>query len=125
MKDAIRLAGANGNLTGLRMARNDLIAMLQAVPGRERRGLDLMLRERAGFSLDDLLAKQLARIRRIAERGNIKNDTEYYMVREHIEMIWENPDSFKERDHLIELMNSYGETIARRGRQGDDASPAV
>jgi hypothetical protein len=124
-KDFVHLTADKGNLTGLRMLKNDLVAMLEAVPGRHRSGLDLLLRERAGYTLNDLLASQLARIRKIAERGKIRNDTEYYLVREHVEMIWDDPEAASEYAVLLTMLNTYEEAAARRGGNSSGSSPAV
>jgi hypothetical protein len=125
VRDSVEKAAARRQLTGLRMAKNDLVAMIQTIPGRQRARLDSMLREHVGISLDQLLAREHAQIRRIRDRGSIRTDTEYYLIREHVEMIWDDPTRSADVPALRTLLHEYEARAARRGRGGGGSPSAV
>ena len=114
-------AGINGgaerrSLAGLRMALSDLISMIHAVPARRRSGLDLLLRERTGLDLEQLLSKQTARVRRVMEAGKIRNETQYYLLREHLELVTGDPSRANELSDVQRLLHDFEERQVRRLR---------
>jgi hypothetical protein len=116
-REAIELQYRKSSLRGARTMRNELVAMIEAVKPIDRRRLDALLRERVGTSLDDLLAHQLAQIRRIRDRGSIRSDSEYYVVKEHVETIWDDPPRAEDFRVLQEMLAAY-ESRVRKQRQG-------
>ena len=103
-------------LAGLREARSDMLAMAEACSAAQRRELDAMLRARAGVPLDALMARQLARIERIRARGRIARDEQYYLVKERIEQIWDDPTRAEEFRALQDMLAAYEDRAARRRR---------
>jgi hypothetical protein len=97
--------------------RNELVAMIEAVKPIDRRRLDAVLRQRLATSLDDLLAHQLGQIRRIRDRRSIRLDSEYYVVKEHVETIWDDPARADDCCVLQEMLAAY-ESRVRKRRQG-------
>src|SRR6476661_8261644 len=83
---------ARGDLTGMRSIRNDSIESLIAFSAAQRRDLDRRLRAGAGTTLDSLEAQHLARIDRIREKGKISSELQYYLVKERIEVVWDDPE---------------------------------
>ena len=94
--EAVEDAYRKGSVTGLRMARNDLVEAAQAYGPEQLRQLDRLLQEQAGTSLGQLFQKRNARINRIRERGQIGNDEQYYLVREYFEFIWDDASRAEE-----------------------------
>ena len=106
-RDAIELQHRKSSLRGARTIRNELTALVESVKPTDRKRLDALLRERLGVSLDDLMAHQLAQIRRIRDRGSIRSDSEYYLVKEHVETIWDDLACTKEFSALQEMLAAY------------------
>ncbi|MFL5541491.1 MAG: hypothetical protein ACJ8J0_21065 [Longimicrobiaceae bacterium] len=113
MVEGVEKAYRARSLPGLRMARNDMLSMLEGCTADQLRQLDALLRERTDTSVAELRARQLARIARIQERGRISNDEQYYLVREHVELIWDDPAKNEELTALQALLADYEN---RRGR---------
>jgi hypothetical protein len=120
LREIIDRAYEERALAGLRLARNDFIAMIQACTGQQRRDLDAMLRSQAGISLDELRAKQLERIEKIRRRGRIITEEQYYMVRERIEEVWYDAERSTEFRDLQSLLTDYEERVVARGRTEHD-----
>jgi hypothetical protein len=115
MMEAVEGACEAGNLTGLRMVRDDMMAMLDADGSGHLRALDVLLRERLGITVDDLRARQRARIAKVRERGRITTEDQYYMIRERVEVIWDDPAKAEEFQALQGMMVAYEDRAARRG----------
>src|SRR4051812_9251509 len=73
---------AAGNLRGLQMILNDMVAMTQASATDQRQDLDRQLRERAGVSLSSLMQRQFVAVERILKRGKLTSEQQYYLIRE-------------------------------------------
>jgi hypothetical protein len=107
---------ARGDLTGMRSIRNDSIESLIAFSATQRRGLDRRLRAGSGITLDSLEAQHLARIDRIRTKGRISSELQYYLVKERIEVIWDDPERAEEFRALQAMLEGYEERVARRVR---------
>jgi len=116
MADPMRQAYQKRNLAGLRMAYNDLVEMTNAATPAQRRTLDALLRERANTTLEALSAKKIRRIERIRTRGRLTSEEQYYMVREHVEFIFDDPSRTEEVHDLLDMLNAYEERFAERAR---------
>lgn len=112
---ALQRAYEARDLRGLRMARADLVAMAHAASTAQRRALDVLLRERAGTSLDDVSERELRRIRQIRARGRVTGEEQYYLVRERVEFIMDDPERADEYRDLCALLQAFEER-ARRAR---------
>ncbi|HEX6534623.1 MAG TPA: hypothetical protein VF041_08495 [Gemmatimonadaceae bacterium] len=108
---------AAGKFSGWREALNDFVAMAQYGTPEQKRRLDGLLRDQAGISLDDLRTKQLARISKIRERGRITGDEQYYLVKERVEEIWDDPSKAEEFRALQAMLDAY-EARAAEGSRG-------
>jgi hypothetical protein len=87
----VATAYAEKNLRGLRIVQGDLLAMTAAMTAAQRRELDSRLRGHAGVSLLSLLARQRERVARLRTRGKLTSEQQYYLVREHIELLMDDP----------------------------------
>jgi|SRR5215213_3838336 len=105
---------ARGDLTGMRSIRNDSIESLVAFSPAQRRELDRRLREGPGVTLDTLERQHLARIDRIRAKGSIATEQQYYLVKERIEVIWDDPERADECRSLQALLEDYESRVARR-----------
>ena len=103
------------DLRGMRLAEADLLAMSAAATVAERRALESLLRERSGVSLDDLMERHLAKIRRLQVRGRLTSEEQYCMVRERVEFIAGDPERLSEYHQLAGMLTAYEERAARRG----------
>ena len=112
--DIVTTLHERGDLAGMRSIRNDSIEMLVAFSAAQRRELDRRLRAGPGVTLDSLEAKHLARIDRIRTKGKIATEPQYYLVKERIEVIWDDPVRIDEFQALRALLEDYEERVARR-----------
>ena len=116
-------AYASGSPTRLREVRDGLLEPVEAgavgaVGAEEERRLDALLRERAGVSLDSLLARRLARIAKARAKGRITTRAQYDLVKERVETIWSDPARAEEFRALQALCTDYEERELRRARRG-------
>ena len=111
---AVTRASEERNLRGLRMAQGDLIAMTQAATPAQRRELDHLLRDRVGVSLSSLMDRQEAQISRVRERGKLTSEQQYYLVREHVEFIGDDPERAEELRALSVMLEEYEAAAAKR-----------
>lgn len=109
---------SRGDLAGMRMVRNDLIAMLVAFSAAQRRELDRRLREGAGTTLDALETKHVDRIAKLRAKGRITTEPQYYLVKERIEVIWDDPGRTEEFQTLQGMVEDYEERTVRRASMG-------
>jgi hypothetical protein len=72
--------GRSKALVGLRQAVNDTIEELAHANSEAVAALDRALSERGFVSFSELRRRYSADYKRLLERGNIRNDTEFYLV---------------------------------------------
>ena len=109
------------NLSGLRMVLNDIMPMTQAATVGQRLELDTLLRERAGVRLVSLLERQNARIERLRHRGMLTSEEQYYLVREHIDLLKGEAEHVGVVAELYGLLEQYEmRALTRSGRQNRD-----
>ena len=107
---------ADKNLRGLRMVHADLLAMTAAMTAAHRRELNAQLRDRAGVSLLSLLERQGQRIARLRARGKLTSEQQYYLVREHIELLMDDPARADELRELQGLLEDFELRAAKRAQ---------
>ena len=107
---------ARRNLPGLQMMFNDLVAMIPAATPAERRELDSQLQDQAGVSLGSLLERQFAQVDRLLQRGKLTSEQQYYLVREHVDFIADDPGRAEDVAKLYALLEAYEVRAARRAR---------
>ena len=78
--------------------------------------LDGRLRARAGTNLEILQVKMAERIERIRKRGKLTSEEQYYLVREHVEFIFDTPGRADEVEQLLTMMNDFEERSAAQTR---------
>ena len=79
-KQIIALYGKSKALDGLKQAVNDTVEMFERHPLEYVCRLDVALRERGLATLSEIRRRYASTYRRILKRGNIKTETEYYLV---------------------------------------------
>lgn len=109
---AIQRAFERGDLRGLRMAHNDLVASLEAASAAEKRDIGVLLQERAGVSVTTLLQRRFQMIERILARGRLTSEEQYYLVREYVELAEHDSSKADEVIRLWQMMHTFEE----RGR---------
>jgi hypothetical protein len=117
----VSAAHERGDLAGMRMIRNDSIESLVAFSAAQRRELDRRLRAGPGITLDSLEAQHLARIDRIRAKGRIATEPQYYLVKERIEVIWDDPERAEEYQALRAVLQEYEERVAQRVRRAQQS----
>jgi hypothetical protein len=116
--DTAERVRASASVARMREFRDGLIEPIEAgaVGREEERRLDTLLRERAGVSLDTLLVRRLARIAKVRENGRIANRRQYDLVKERVELIWNDSARADEFRALQALCSEYEEREARRAK---------
>ena len=107
------------SVPGLRMMLNDLLPMTRGATPAQRREFDALLRERAGVSLSSLLERQTARIERLRKRGKLTSEEQYYLVREHIDLIEGEAEHAEVVAELYTLLEQYEERVLKASQRRD------
>jgi hypothetical protein len=107
------------NLPGLRMVLNDLLPT-QAATTPQRLELDAALREHAGVSLLSLLERQTARIDRLRQRGKLTSEEQYFLVRDHIDLLAGEAKHTGVIAELHALLEQYEMNALKRSGQNRD-----
>jgi hypothetical protein len=92
-----------GGLRGLKMAYRETLVMAKQLPPADQVKLDELLRRKFGSGLDEVFAESDRKADEIIKRGKIKDEDEFYFLREYFESIWED-DKQRERAALIDEM---------------------
>jgi hypothetical protein len=108
------------NRAGLRMVLNDLLPMTQAATTPQRLELDAALREHAGVSLLSLLERQSARIDRLRQRGKLTSEEQYFLVRDHIDLLAGEAEHTGGIVELHALLEQYEMNALKRSGQDRD-----
>ena len=101
-------------LRGLRPAYNDINEMAKAMRNDDIIKLNIILREKFGEDLTTVNKRIAARIQKIEERGYIKTEVEWRMVREWIDHIMWDDSKDKEAELLEKLMSEYDKSIEKK-----------
>jgi hypothetical protein len=103
--EALEKKGKNTALKGLRQAINDCVEMSFHFSHAEVESLDSELRKRGVVTLSELRRRYSKSYAKIMKRGQIKNETEYYLVRNVLCDPTEKAP--EERKFLEELISDY------------------
>jgi hypothetical protein len=126
LREVVERTYRESSLPGMREIRDDMLAATEGTlrdpPKRHR--LDVLLRERTGHGLAHYLSGQQREIAKIRQRGFITTDRQYYLLKEHLELIATDPDHQDAAVAVQELLTAYEERTALRGR-GKDRDPAA
>lgn len=102
------------DLSGMRMVYNDDNEMAQGLKRSEIEELNAILREKFGEDLTTVNKRIAARIQKIEERGYIKTEGEWRMVRDWIDhIIWDDAKD-EEVELLDRLMAEYDQSIEKK-----------
>jgi len=113
---AVAEAYTERNLRGLSMLQSELLAMTQAMTTVQRRDLDAQLRDVARVSLLSLLDRQCHSVSRLRARGKLTSEQQYYLVRQHIELLVDDPAHADELGELQALLEEFELRSAKRSR---------
>ena len=91
MRDGINSAYERGNLKGMRMAIADLNSWLRELPKGAQKEVKRRIAETAGVNVDDQSLRELARIRAIEAEGRIRNEEDYYLVKNRLDELGDDP----------------------------------
>jgi hypothetical protein len=105
------------DLPGLRMMLNDLVPITEAATVAQRKDLDRALRENVGVTLASLMERQRAQIERLVKRGKLTSEQQYYLVREHLDLIADDPEQAASLPTLDAMVEAYEISAAKRGRR--------
>jgi hypothetical protein len=101
-------------LAGLREALADLLEMSANLPPGDLRKLDHHVRAELGLGLDELQTGRLARIQEVRNRGKIKTDEQFRLLKGRHEQIWDDPSHSEEANALAALLDQYEARKVRR-----------
>ena len=106
-KRAIEEAYRNQNIRGLRCAFHDTNEMAYAMKQDNVNRLNRVLKSKFGFDLNSQNKKDLVKIKAIVDRGCIKNNGEYYLIKGRIDALNGMDGHEDEMDRLDRLMTDY------------------
>ena len=106
--EALEKVGMKTALAGLRQAINDCVEMSFHFDHVDVENLDSELRERGIVTLSELRRRYSKGYARIMKRGRIKNETEYYLVRNVLDDPTEK--TVEERELLQKILSDYAGT---------------
>ncbi len=104
--EALEKKSEKSAVTGLRQAINDCVEMSFRLNKTEFEKLDAELRDRGFITLSELRRRYSKRYAKIIKRGQIKNETEYYLIRNVFDD--PNPKTPEERALLDKMILDYG-----------------
>ncbi len=86
------------DLKGWQEAYNDSLEIVQDLLPEQYKTLDKILKDKFGEGLFEADKKHVKKINKIVEKGKIKTEVQYYLLREYFERIWD----------MIEYKNTAG-----------------
>lgn len=96
-----------GEIRGMRMAFNDTLDMAKDLSYAQKEELNAILREKLGTDLNEQNNKNYKKIKRVIQRGKIKTDEEYYLLKERIDEIYDDKSKREEVEELGTLLLNY------------------
>ena len=96
-----------GEIRGMRMAFNDTLDMAKDLSYAQKEELNAILREKFGTDLNEQNNKNYKKIKRVLQRGKIKTDEEYYLLKERIDEIYDDESKREEVEELGTLLLNY------------------
>ena len=96
-----------GEIRGMRMAFNDTLDMAKDLSYAQKEELNALLREKLGTDLNEQNNKTYKKIKRVLQRGKIKTDEEFYLLKERIDEIYEDESKSEEVEELGTLLLNY------------------
>lgn len=105
--NSILKAFETNELCGMRETFNETIARTDFLTNSQKEELNAILREKLGTDLNELKNKTYKKIKRVIQRGKIKTDEEYYLLKERIEEIYDDEGKREEVEELETLLLNY------------------
>jgi hypothetical protein len=105
--DGLKKGVEIGEIRGMRMAFNDTLDMAKDLSYAQKEELNAILREKFGTDLNEQNNKNYKKIKRVLQRGKIKTDEEFYLLKERIDEIYEDESKSEEVDELGTLLLNY------------------
>jgi hypothetical protein len=106
MRDGINGAYERGNLKGMRMAIADLNSWLRDLPKDAQEEVKRRIAGTAGVNVDDQNMRELARVRAIEAEGRIRNEEDYYLVKNRLDELGDDPRHAAEAAVLGRLVDA-------------------
>jgi hypothetical protein len=106
MRDGINGAFERGNLKGMRMAISDLNSWLRDLPKDAQEEVKRRIAGTAGVNVDDQNMRELARVRAIEAEGRIRNEEDYYLVKNRLDELGDDPRHAAEAAVLGRLVDT-------------------
>ena len=94
-------------LRGLMEAYNDTLEMVRDLPAPKYIELDKILKAKFGSGLFEADKKYVKKVNTIIEKGKITNETQYYMLREYFERIWDMEEHKERAEKLEDMLYSF------------------
>lgn len=116
---AVDAALQRGDLRGMRMVYNTLLAISEAASPKQLLELDAPLKQRAGVTVASLLERRFQRVTRILARGKLTSEEQYYLVREYVEFAEHDPSKEEEVRVLWAMLYAFEERALKRPTGGD------
>ncbi len=91
------------------MAIGDLVESLSDLPTEQIEAMDASLRAQGAMTFTEVCARFWSKIKRIRKRGSVRNDEEYYALRNVVDALPEG-----ERSEVWGLLAAYEGRVAAR-----------
>ena len=95
------------NLPSWRMAYDTLLAAVLDIEPQHYKRLNAILKEKFGKDLNLLNSKLQQKIGNIIQRNKIRNEEEYYLLREHYERVWDEQPYASQTEIIQKMLFSY------------------
>ncbi len=105
--EAIDKAYERKDSRGLQCVFNDMNEWVSGFSPQDVKEINTILSSKFGFNLEDKNKKDLVKIKAIVDRGCIKNNGEYYLIKGRIDALNGMDGHEDEMDRLDRLMTDY------------------
>ena len=95
------------DVRGMRAAVRDLVDLLTALPPAQRREVVRAVEKATGAALPGLEQSDAKAAAEILQRGRIRNDREYYLLRSHLDRLQASPARVAEVAAALRLLETY------------------
>ena len=95
------------NIKGLKTAYTDNNDMARDLPPSDLNELNQILREKFGYDLTKANDQNLAKIKRIVQKGHLKTDDEFRLLLNRVDDIYADDNMKDEVEILNKLMHDY------------------
>jgi len=90
-----------------RLAYETLLSVVLELEPPHYKQLNAILKEKFGSDLNDLNSKQQKKIETIVRRNKIRNEEEYYLLRDYCEKIWDEEQYITQTEVVQKVLFSY------------------